>query len=336
MPFLQIPVLVTPHARKEYLTRLTIQLITMVNGIFLAPVFMGYWVGFYDAQPFPYFLGLQFISIVGWYLCRHGHWRWANSWPVIFFFLLGVYGSWGIGFSTIYIVFYVLAFILAGVLIDGWALLITVLGSLAAHLSMAVFIHNENLRALIPNVIVLTAAFTGMALLQWLFTLIIDHAFAQGYCDPLTGLFNRGYFDGTVKLMEKSRHYPISILMADIDELKKVNDEYGHACGDELIVRAAQCLQSICRADDVLCRIGGDEFVALFPHTSEKVIGQIAERLTQQVSRENQTASGTPLQLAIGTATALHKHRLLQTLKQADARMYDQKRAHAHNRQVRP
>lgn len=86
------------------------------------------------------------------------------------------------------------------------------------------------------------AAWTGIALLQWLAKSVMDHALAQSFLDPLTGVHNRGYFDGMLRHYQNHHQYlyPVSVLMADINDLKRVNDAFGHAAGDELIVRGRQ------------------------------------------------------------------------------------------------
>ncbi|CAK7027315.1 MAG: hypothetical protein DESF_01139 [Desulfovibrio sp.] len=88
------------------------------------------------------------------------------------------------------------------------------------------------------------------------------------FIDPLTGLLNRRAFmakaEKTLELI-RDKGLPASILLADIDHFKAVNDTYGHACGDEVLVRFSRCISSFLREQDLCCRYGGEEFVILLP-----------------------------------------------------------------------
>lgn len=90
--------------------------------------------------------------------------------------------------------------------------------------------------------------------------------YEQAVRDPLTGLHNRRYMQDVIK-REFSRaereKYSISVIMVDLDELKKINDTYGHRIGDRAIQAIASCLQNMIRAEDFCCRYGGDEFIVI-------------------------------------------------------------------------
>jgi diguanylate cyclase (GGDEF)-like protein/PAS domain S-box-containing protein len=145
-----------------------------------------------------------------------------------------------------------------------------------------------------------------------------------GTHDSLTGLYNRTFFEAELLRLEKSRQYPISILVVDLDGVKLVNDRFGHDVGDELFRLSGQIFRSVLRGEDVAARIGGDEFAILLPRTDEKIAIKILNRL--QAAVQNQPNTGqVQVSMSIGAATALVPADLRSTMKLADARMYENK-----------
>jgi len=147
--------------------------------------------------------------------------------------------------------------------------------------------------------------------------------------DPLTGLYNRAFFEAEMKRLSHSREYPITIISADVDGLKLVNDTLGHAKGDELLKACAKVMQISLRRSDILARIGGDEFVAILPRTHKQEGEEIVERIRSQVNVHNSEKPPLPLSVSIGCATAEKKHvKLEKTYKLADDLMYRDKIYH--------
>ncbi|TWJ19229.1 sensor domain-containing diguanylate cyclase [Geobacter argillaceus] len=143
--------------------------------------------------------------------------------------------------------------------------------------------------------------------------------------DPLTGLFNRTYFDTELERLIKSRSFPVSIVMADVDGLKKINDTQGHAAGDRMLKTAATALLDAFRSEDVLARIGGDEFAVLLPNTDEAAAKSAVDRAKNCLAAIEPEQGNVPVSLSLGWATALKGGELLTTLRKADARMYRDK-----------
>lgn len=103
--------------------------------------------------------------------------------------------------------------------------------------------------------------------------------------DPLTHVWNRRYFDETIqKELERSKRYnhPVSLLMLDIDHFKQINDRYGHAMGDKVLVTLCETLVGMLRTHDSFCRIGGEEFAVILPHTACNEALNIAERMRKR------------------------------------------------------
>lgn len=103
--------------------------------------------------------------------------------------------------------------------------------------------------------------------------------------DHLTGLYNRRYFDNVLKLMNDERFMPLTIVMADVNGLKLINDSFGHTEGDALLMKAAEIISAGCRKDDVSARIGGDEFVIILPKTDAHEAGKIVRRIKKLQSK---------------------------------------------------
>ncbi len=97
--------------------------------------------------------------------------------------------------------------------------------------------------------------------------------------DTLTGLYNRHYFEIEMERMQVSQLFPVSIIISDMNKLKLINDQFGHAAGDIAIQKAATVLQDSIRSKDVAARIGGDEFAILLTETDEETATEIVKRI---------------------------------------------------------
>jgi diguanylate cyclase (GGDEF)-like protein/PAS domain S-box-containing protein len=144
--------------------------------------------------------------------------------------------------------------------------------------------------------------------------------------DALTGLYNRGFFAEEMARLGRGRQFPVSIVMADLNGMKKTNDVDGHAAGDLLLQRTAQVLNVAFRADDIVARFGGDEFAILLPYTDSASAQQLLCRVRGALDKYNTAHGGMPLSIAFGVSTAEQGGTLTNTLKEADTRMYEEKR----------
>jgi len=144
--------------------------------------------------------------------------------------------------------------------------------------------------------------------------------------DPLTGLYNRLFFEEQAARLEQARRFPVSVLVVDVDALKQVNDRDGHAAGDSLIERVAEVLRLAFRSDDIVARIGGDEFAVLLPNTDLTGAELAVKRVRKSLERHNATHPGNPVRLSLGVSTAGRGELLSAVFRRADERMYRDKR----------
>jgi len=152
--------------------------------------------------------------------------------------------------------------------------------------------------------------------------------------DPMTGLLNRRTFMEVAKRIERERRrnpFPISLVMLDIDHFKAVNDTYGHATGDVVIVRTASVTEEMGRDADVAARIGGEEFVILLPHTELEGAKIASERLRQRIAAEGVTPeTGSPQKsvrwtLSLGAIQLNDGESIEAGMARADALLYQAK-----------
>jgi diguanylate cyclase (GGDEF)-like protein len=145
----------------------------------------------------------------------------------------------------------------------------------------------------------------------------------QGTHDILSGLYNRLYFETEMERLQQSRQFPISIIMMDVDRLKQVNDTMGHSYGDDLLRNASVLLKKAFRREDMVARIGGDEFVAVLPRTDMDLANIVINRLRVIINDYNQNClDGQNLSISIGVACGTHGSQLTEILKKADREMY--------------
>lgn len=143
--------------------------------------------------------------------------------------------------------------------------------------------------------------------------------------DPLTNLFNRLFFEEEMARLAKGRHFPVSIVSADVDGLKGVNDRLGHAAGDELLRQAAEVLRISFRPGDVVARIGGDEFAVLLPGASLMAGESVLARVRRNENAYSASDDRPAVHFSLGLATAEEGQSLAETLRLADSRMYRNK-----------
>ncbi|NVN93295.1 MAG: diguanylate cyclase [Desulfuromonadales bacterium] len=145
--------------------------------------------------------------------------------------------------------------------------------------------------------------------------------------DELTKLNNRNFFEAEVERLKRGRMAPLSVVIADLDGLKEVNDTFGHEYGDALIRAAADMLRDIFRTDDTIARIGGDEFAIILKEVGEELLDAIMERARKMLSDGvHQSEHGLKVRFSMGSATTLNPADLEKAIRDADMAMYSNKK----------
>ncbi len=153
----------------------------------------------------------------------------------------------------------------------------------------------------------------------------------MAYKDPLTGLSNRRFFtEEANRMIELSKRYgePLSLIMFDIDNFKRVNDEYGHDVGDLVLKQLATVIKNNVRSSDIPARLGGEEFAILLPKTDANGALLVAERIRQDFKRSKVRVGDLEVGTTVSVGVAQFKEgdTLESLLKKADEALYEAKR----------
>ena len=161
---------------------------------------------------------------------------------------------------------------------------------------------------------------------------ILQESLQLAVIDSLTGLNNRRYLESHLSSLIESaadRNRPLSVMILDIDHFKAVNDTFGHDAGDEVLRIFALRIKSVVRAVDLLCRLGGEEFIIVMPETAIDIAAKVGERIREAIGAsmfpiENGTRH-IPITVSIGIADRRHDREPDVLLKRADKALYRSK-----------
>ncbi|PKL13870.1 MAG: diguanylate cyclase [Spirochaetae bacterium HGW-Spirochaetae-8] len=146
--------------------------------------------------------------------------------------------------------------------------------------------------------------------------------------DYLTGLYNRRFYENELKRLDTVENLPLSIIMADINGLKMINDSFGYAKGDDLLKAAAEVISKGCRSSDVVARFGGDEFIILLPKTTaektEEIVKSIKKASTEFCMEEIPLSLSLSLSFGFKTKTS-YDQALAELLRLVEDDMYRHK-----------
>jgi len=157
---------------------------------------------------------------------------------------------------------------------------------------------------------------------------------AQSIKDPLTGAFNRRYMESTLDrelLRARRKGSQVGLILLDLDHFKKLNDSYGHQAGDEVLKSVAQVFSRVVRAEDIVCRYGGEEFAIILPDIARETVCARAESIREAIQTLHVEHNGSlvgPISLSAGVAlSAPDVYRASELIRNADTQLYRAKRS---------
>ena len=161
---------------------------------------------------------------------------------------------------------------------------------------------------------------------------LLQSSIEMAVVDPLTGLNNRRFLEAQLKALlgnAASRGNPMSLMILDIDHFKKINDTYGHDAGDEVLKGFASRVKKTIRHGDILCRLGGEEFIVVLPDTNIEVAELVAERVRSAVAQATFAVDGATrtitVTVSVGLADRGRDMDASALLKRADVALYRSK-----------
>jgi len=146
---------------------------------------------------------------------------------------------------------------------------------------------------------------------------------AQAYVDPLTGLANRHAYARWLDRLRVGEPASVGVLLVDVDWFKQINDGHGHAVGDEVLRRIAATLTTRVRSEDLVVRLGGDEFILLFDAADEELVADRARQTVEAIftSRWDDVAEGLRVSLSAGFAVG-PAQQVDEVIEHADRKLY--------------
>jgi len=176
--------------------------------------------------------------------------------------------------------------------------------------------HASTLDLIVPGIFFFGACFVWLSSILALQTAmdvmritVLEH---ESFTDPLTGVYNRRFMEQhLIKEVSKARRYKfdLAVLLLDLDYFKRINDEYGHQAGDQLLVEIGNLVNEQLRDSDILSRYGGEEFLIIAPNTTPAAATLLAERLRGHIQshrflREFKAAREIEIRLTVSIGVA--------------------------------
>jgi len=144
------------------------------------------------------------------------------------------------------------------------------------------------------------------------------------YHDQLTGLYNRRFYEEELARLDTECNLPLTIAMGDVNGLKLINDSFGFAVGDKLLVKIASVIKKCCRERDIIARLGGDEFVIIFPQTDALEAARILDRIKDLLTEEKVGSISISISFGAETKNSVNED-VQEIIKKTEDHMYRHK-----------
>ena len=141
----------------------------------------------------------------------------------------------------------------------------------------------------------------------------------------MTGLYNRRYFESIIRSLPDKEKAPVCIIVGDVNDLKTTNDQYGHQAGDQLLVKAAQIMQNYATRNEVICRIGGDEFVIFMFKSSVEAADALIRKIKTAAALDQNGPVEISISFGISCISDLNAD-IMEAFRQAENEMYAHKK----------
>jgi diguanylate cyclase (GGDEF)-like protein len=177
--------------------------------------------------------------------------------------------------------------------------------------------------------LIAVALAVAFALLYRALLVATERVHEQAITDSLTGLYNRRFLDAQLGMLGRAAERdgrPYAVLAMDLDRMKRINDAFGHAAGDQILIEFARTLSSAIRGSDLAVRAGGDEFVVLLPNTALAEAGDVAQRVESSIQRRYANVPKMAVGASIGVAEWRPGRSGDDVLGEADRLLYTAKR----------
>ncbi|MGR9106225.1 MAG: GGDEF domain-containing protein [Gammaproteobacteria bacterium] len=249
--------------------------------------------------------------------------------------------GWHAGFQ--YYLFAAIPFTLFNNRLPGYAVVLISIAMCMLFILLNVYTHDQTTNVALSEELSLTidhiniiVSFTALCIISYYFRLaslqLENELEKQAHTDPLTGLYNRRRmidFLNQHGLLALRNQSDLSIIFADIDHFKKINDTHGHDCGDYILGAVANFIRQHLRKTDTLARWGGEEFLIILPDTDLNGARVIAEKIRKAIADQRFQIDNRELfvTLTFGISQHSHERPINETIKAADIALYNGKQS---------
>lgn len=196
----------------------------------------------------------------------------------------------------------------------------------SVEITQILVLTNGEMLSLITSSIVNWSVLFTVASFRMKYNKLLEEVKLLTLIDPLTGLYNRRYFESYIKQALSSSKTDLVLIMLDVDRFKQFNDTYGHLCGDLALKHLSKVVKKSIRTSDILVRMGGEEFAILIPKTLVRECFDIAQKVRKNVEDSNFIYKGKSIPITISLGIAEYNGKTIpEFIECADNALYEAK-----------